>query len=84
VILLLAIATGLPDLARELFDYIEYEYHDNGPFPLAETVEGFETMAAEQFEDWLATHEDFKTLDIPDLRSWITLIRRFSFHLDRV
>lgn len=79
VILLLAIAIGLPDLARELFDSIER--HENGPFPLAETVEQLEIRPAEQLADWLGAHEDFRTLDTPNLPYWTALIRRFSFRL---
>lgn len=79
VILLLAIATGLPDLARELLGAIER--HGTGPFALAEAVKDLATAQHAQLAGWLDQHPGFKDLDAPDLAAWTALIRRFSFRL---
>ncbi|MGH8900535.1 MAG: P-loop NTPase fold protein [Egibacteraceae bacterium] len=79
VILLLAIATGLPDLARALLGAVER--HHTGPFALDEVVKDRTTAQHAQLANWLTEHPDFKTLDTPDLPGWTALIRRFSFRL---
>ncbi|MGH8895896.1 MAG: P-loop NTPase fold protein, partial [Egibacteraceae bacterium] len=86
VILLLAVATGLPDLARALLGAIER--HQTGPFPLAEALKDLADPALatqhRQLSDWLDQHPDCKSLDTPDLPGWTALIRRFSFRLEHV
>ncbi|MGH8902468.1 MAG: P-loop NTPase fold protein [Egibacteraceae bacterium] len=82
VILLLAISTGLPELARELLPLLER--HRGGPFPLAKAVADPELGPAHQREQlaaWLTDHPDHERLELTDLPAWAALIRRFSFRL---
>ncbi|MGH8887419.1 MAG: P-loop NTPase fold protein [Egibacteraceae bacterium] len=86
VILLLAVATGLPGLARTLLGTVER--HHTGPFALDEVLKDLADPALavqhRQLSDWLDQHPDCKTLDTPDLPDWTALIRRFSFRLEHV
>ncbi|MGH8909515.1 MAG: P-loop NTPase fold protein [Egibacteraceae bacterium] len=85
VILLLAVATSLPELARGLFAAIDR--HEGGPFELAKIVEDLGeageplTTQADQLAAWLAAHPVYERLDPTDLPHWTALIRRFSLRL---
>jgi hypothetical protein len=81
VILLLAISTGLPDLARDLFPAIEQHPDQLLPKVVNDLVPLDKGAAAQRgrLTAWLDAHPDWPDPDLTHLRQWLPLIRRFSF-----
>lgn len=77
VILLLAIASGLPRLAELLFAAVERTRGTS--LTLAQALQGVPPAQCERLTAWLADRPEHRATELSDLGPWINLIRRFSF-----
>jgi hypothetical protein len=82
VIVLLAVATGLPALTETLFTAIESA--TTCPLTLTQALADPPATPAthpehERLTAWLATQPAWQQIDMSALTDWIDLIRRFTF-----
>lgn len=84
VVVLLAIATGMPRLAAVMLPRIECE--TSQPFPLHKAIPDTPSDTSDwadqhkTFKQWLDQDADVASLDVSGLAGWIDVIRRFRFH----
>jgi hypothetical protein len=86
IIILLAIATGMPQLATIMLPRIEQA--TSPPFPLHDAIpdspspDGTPDLASqrETLKQWINQHPDATSMDVSGLAGWIDIIRRFRFH----
>jgi len=92
LVVLLALATGLPALAEPVLTAVEQA--GTAPFPLRDALpdapdppgppdlHGPTSRAAQRarFDRWLAEDPGAATLDVAGLAGWVELVRRFRFH----
>ena len=74
LLFLLAVSTGLPDTARQLFPIIE---HSPAPRTLGTVVKGLPN--ADAIEEWLTAHPAWRRLHVAELGTWRRLVERFWF-----
>jgi KAP family P-loop domain len=82
VIVLLAVATGLPTLTEPLFTAIESAA--THPLTLTQALPGPPATPAthpehKRLTTWLTTHPTWQQMDLSPLSPWTDLIRRFTF-----
>jgi hypothetical protein len=86
IVILLAIATGMPQLATIMLPRIEQA--TSPPLPLHNAIPDSpnpdETpdcaRQREVLKQWPDQHSDAASLDVSGLASWVDIIRRFRFH----
>jgi hypothetical protein len=85
IVVLLALATGLPRLADMVLTTIELS--DVRPFPLGNAIpaptapndDPLRAMQLDVFQRWLAKDSEAASLDVSGLAEWVDLVRRFRF-----
>jgi KAP family P-loop domain len=86
IVILLAIATGLPQLATIMLPHIEQAtsppFSLHSAIPAAPDPEGTPDLAREwgTLKQWLHQHPDAASMDVSGLTGWVDIIRRFRFH----